>query len=289
MTPQTVSRQDVLARIAALGAQFNPDVLAQTRAAIEALAGEGASQHGPVSEAYGDHPRQQIDIYTPDGRERPVLLYVPGGGFVSGDKSGYRRLGNYFAANGYLTLIGNYRLAPEVQWPAGAEDVAAMIDWAARQASRLGGDPSKIFVFGQSAGATHAAGALFDPDLRPRSMAAVRAAVLASGIYRITPADSESGITRYFSADTTTYPQRSPLTHVGRSELPLLLVVAEYDPVFLGQPTLELASAVYTRAGSCPPLIRLCGHNHVSYVLGIGTAVDDLGPQVLQFLGDQAS
>jgi triacylglycerol lipase len=279
------SREGVLAKIAALGAKFDGDVLAKTRAAIETLpSGTDDVRRLTGSVSYGSDPRQEIDVYSPGGSERPILIFVPGGGFVGGDKAGYRGLGEYFASQGYLTLIGNYRLAPAAQWPSGAQDVSAMVDWAADNAARYGGDPEKMFVFAQSAGATHAAGALFDPDLRPKHISAVKAAVLASGVYRIAPAGPDAGTTKYFTDDVSTYAHRSPLTHVGASGLPLLLLVAEYDPLFLGTPTLELASAVYARDGKCPPLLRMGGHNHVSYVIGMGSLIDDVGPQIVRFL-----
>ncbi|RIK97241.1 MAG: lipase [Proteobacteria bacterium] len=277
-------REEVFAKIAALGARFDGDVMAATRAVIETLPDDaGDARRFVESVSYGPDPRHEIDVYSPGGTGRPVLVYVPGGGFVGGDKATYRRLGEYFARQGYLTLIGNYRLAPAVQWPSGAQDVSAMVDWAVANAARYGGDPARTFVFGQSAGATHVAGALFDPDLRPRNVSAVKAAVLASGIYRIEPTDPESGITKYFSDDASTYAKRSPLTHVGASRLPLLLLVAEYDPSFLGMPTLELAGAVYARDGKCPPLLWLNRHNHVSYVLGMGSAIDAVGPEIVRF------
>lgn len=281
MTMQS-PQKTVFAKIAALGAKFDPDVLVQTRTAIETLSG-GADDAPVVSVSYGQDPRQEIDIYSPGGAGRPVLVYIPGGGFVGGDKAGYRKLGNYFARQGYLTLVGNYRLAPAVQWPASAQDTAAIIDWAVENGKQHGGDPTRIFVFGQSAGATHVAGALFDPELRPRNIDAVKGVVLGSGIYRIERADPEAGITKYFSGDVSTYAHRSPLTHVGASKLPLLLLVAEYDPPFLGLPTLELANAVYARDGRCPPLIRMGEHNHISYVLGMGSAIDNVGPEITRF------
>jgi hypothetical protein len=61
-------------------------------------------------------------------------------------------------------------------------------------------------------------------------------------------------------------------------------MLSEYDPAFLGVPTLELAQAIYLRDQKSPPLAWLKGHNHISSIFAIGTAVDEVGPLVLDFV-----
>jgi acetyl esterase len=62
------------------------------------------------------------------------------------------------------------------------------------------------------------------------------------------------------------------------------LTLAEYDPAFLAAPTYELASAVTFRDGKSPKLAYLAGHNHVSTVMSFGTAQDDVGSIVREFI-----
>jgi triacylglycerol lipase len=277
---------EIAAKIADLGAKFDGDVLAATRALFAPLANLDVPVPGKIQEnvAYGADERQRADLFMPGGSGRPILIYVPGGGFVGGSKAGYRNVGAYFARNGFATIVPDYRLAPAHPWPAGAEDVAATIDWAAAHAGDFGGDAKNVFIFGQSAGATHVAGALFDAKLQPKSIAAVRGAALANGIYRMTGEMRAPNMLQYFGEDQGAYAARSPINHVGNSKLPLLLMLSEYDPAFLGVPTLELAQAIYLRDQKSPPLVWLKGHNHISSIFAIGTAVDEVGPLVLDFV-----
>jgi acetyl esterase len=139
------------------------------------------------------------------------------------------------------------------------------------------GNPRRILSFGQSAGATHVANALFDPHLRPEAIESVCAAVLMSGLYSVTARMREPNILQYFGTDERGYERRSPLTHVGNSQLPVFLL-AEYDPVALATPTLNLARAICLRDGKW-----LRHHNHISGVTGIGSAVDNVGPLAPDF------
>ncbi|MDB5559030.1 MAG: Alpha/beta hydrolase fold-3 domain protein [Enterovirga sp.] len=285
-TGWSAPRADIAARIAALGAAFDRDILLATRELFADQMRTDLPASGRVVDnvPYGEDERQRLDVFTPGGEKRPIVVFVPGGGFVGGDRRGYKALGAYFARNGFVAVVPDYRLAPAHSWPAGAHDVAAVIDWAIARAETYGGDPGRIFVFGQSAGATHAAGALFDPDLRPSGIAAVRGAVLMNGIHRMTAADRAPNMLQYFGEDASLYEQRSPLTHVGASRIPLLLILTEFDPTFLATGTLELATAATIRDGSCPPLLWLRGHNHVSPLFALGTDSDGAGPAILEFL-----
>jgi triacylglycerol lipase len=279
-------RADIAAQIAALGAAFDRDILLATRELFADQMRTDLPASGRVLEdvGYGDDERQRLDVYTPGGDKRPIVVFVPGGGFVGGDRRGYKALGAYFARNGFVAVVPDYRLAPSHPWPAGAQDVAAVIDWAIARAETYGGDPGAILVFGQSAGATHAAGALFDAGLRPRGIASVRGVVLMNGIHRMTAEDRAPNMLQYFGEDASLYEQRSPITHAGASRLPLLLILTEFDPAFLATGTLDLARAVTLRDGSCPPLLWLQGHNHVSPLFALGTDSDGAGHAILDFL-----
>ena len=77
---------------------------------------------------YGEHPRQRMDVYFPQsaGSGRPVLLYLHGGGFIRGDKADRANVGWWGARQGFVTLLANYRLAPEAPSGALAEVAAAL-------------------------------------------------------------------------------------------------------------------------------------------------------------------
>jgi acetyl esterase len=281
----------VAEKIKAIGAKFDNDILAQTREMyaklVQAQPAAGVTVSADI--AYGTDPRQKLDLYRPEGRRLPVLVYIPGGGFIGGDKNSdgvfYRNLGVYFARHGYLTVIANYRLAPAHPWPAGAEDTGSAVAWARKEAEGHGGDAGRLILFGQSVGASHAAAYLFDPRFHPASGAGVTACVLMSGgTYRV-QANPAPNAVAYFGSDASQYEARSPLTHVGKSKVPLFLSVAEYDPGFLTAPTFDLARAVSLRDGKAPQFHFMRGHNHVSTVQSLGSGQDDVGSRVREFLG----
>ncbi|MBI3247645.1 MAG: alpha/beta hydrolase [Deltaproteobacteria bacterium] len=139
LTPQA-ARQAILAMRATTGES-------ERVAKVEDRTYRAAAGHLPVR------------IYTPDGNGPfPVLVYFHGGGWVVGSvdivDASCRALANQA---GCLVMSASYRLAPENKFPAAAEDAYAAIQWAALNAASLNGDPSRLAVAGESAGANLAA------------------------------------------------------------------------------------------------------------------------------------
>ena len=97
----------------------------------------------------------RCDIYLPPGRpERaPAVLLLHGGAWRSGDRSQLRGYGILLSREGYVCVCSEYRLSGEAPWPAQIEDVKAAIRWMRANADRLGIDPERIAVSGNSAGA----------------------------------------------------------------------------------------------------------------------------------------
>ncbi len=97
----------------------------------------------------------RLDVYRPKAANGPlpVLLYVHGGGFRILSKDSHWIMSLPFARRGFLVLTINYRLAPEHPYPAAIEDACAALVWASRRAQEFGGDPTRIAVAGESAGA----------------------------------------------------------------------------------------------------------------------------------------
>ncbi|WP_271068993.1 alpha/beta hydrolase [Caulobacter sp. NIBR1757] len=115
--------------------------------------------------SFGDNPRQKLDVYgPPDGRPgAPVAMFVYGGGWSSGSRREYQWAGKMLAAQGFVTIVADYRLTPEVSFPGFVEDVAAAVRWAVDHTPEHGGDPSRIVMVGHSAGAYNAAMVALDP------------------------------------------------------------------------------------------------------------------------------
>ncbi len=270
--------------IRAIGTTLNPDTLAQSRALFEPVMDHslpsGAIRTNDLS--YGDNARQVLDLCVPDGDAKPIVLFVPGGGFTGGTKDAYAHIPAFFARQGWIGAIMNYRLAPDFLWPAGAQDVSRAIDWLATHAGDHGGDASRIYVVAQSAGAAHASSALFDPGLRPKTD--IRAAVLMSGLYRLKSGVNGANAAKYFGEDESLFADRSAANHVASSTVKVFLTLAELDPYYLVSSTLDLMDALARRDGVSPPLTWLKGHNHISPALVLGGPGDELGPAIIQTL-----
>ncbi|MFA3878020.1 alpha/beta hydrolase [Streptomyces sp. MMCC 100] len=136
--------------------------------------------HGvPVREIGGW--RVTADVYRPLGEPPfPTLLYLHGGAWVLGAPATHRRLAADLCALGLLTFVVDYRRAPKHRFPAAVDDTLHALDWAARSAEEYGGDPSRLLIGGDSAGANLAAAAL-----AAGPATAVRAALLCYGIYDV--------------------------------------------------------------------------------------------------------
>lgn len=131
--------------------------------------------------AYGDDPRQRLDIYRPRSpaptNGHPVVLFFYGGSWNTGSRADYRFVGEALAAQGLLALVADYRLYPQVRYPDFLHDCARALAYTLREAPRLAGDARRVFVMGHSAGAYNAAMLALDErwlaplDLSPKQLA----------------------------------------------------------------------------------------------------------------------
>ncbi len=114
---------------------------------------------------FGDDPRQKLDIYAPKGGSKnlPVLVFFYGGGWNSGSKADYVWMGHSLAALGYLVIIPDYRLVPQVLYPVFLEDNALAVKYVMAHAGVHGGDIKRLGVIGHSAGGYAAAMMALDP------------------------------------------------------------------------------------------------------------------------------
>ncbi len=236
---------------------------------------------------YGPHERNALDVFTTQDASagKPVVVFVHGGGFARGAK---RTEGSPFYDNIGLWAVGaelvgvtlNYRLAPESVWPSGIEDLAAAVAWLKANAARFGGDPSKIVLWGHSAGAAHVADYVASAAKR-NADAGIAGAVLTSGFYDL---GTEVSVWKvYYGEDVATYAERSSLPGLVATNVPLFVNDAELDPDMFQEDTAKLVTA---RAAAGRPLehVHLAGHSHISETYAVGTGDRSLAGPVLQFV-----
>jgi acetyl esterase/lipase len=115
--------------------------------------------------AYGNVRRQHLDIYAPrQARNCPVVVFWYGGSWVEGRKSQYRFVGATLAERGIVAVLPDYRLHPQVTFPAFDEDGARAVAWVDQHIQEFGGNPRQLVLMGHSAGGHTAAFLAFDHE-----------------------------------------------------------------------------------------------------------------------------
>jgi triacylglycerol lipase len=240
---------------------------------------------------YGPAERNLLDIFTAeDGASpRPVLIFVHGGGFIAGNKRTpespfYDNVMLWAARHGYVGVNITYRLAPKSPWPAAAEDVASAVQWVAANVSQSGGDPSRVFLMGHSAGAVHVASYVAHPELHKVQGGGLAGAIMVSGIYDLTASPLGDSELAYFGTDPSRYQERSSLSGLQASTVPLMIAAAELDPPRFIEQFGLLKQASCKRPAGCARAVMLPQHSHMSEVYSINTADDRLTREIAEFV-----
>lgn len=221
--------------------------------------------------AFGSDPRQRLDIYGParaDGPS-PVVTFFYGGSWASGSRDGYGFAAKAFASRGYTVVIPDYRLVPEVHFPAFVEDGAAAIAWTEANIASHGGDPARVSLVGHSAGAHIAMLLALDPRwLRAAGSdpSQLRAAVGIAGPYDFLPFGVGATKNAFGRAPDVTLTQ--PINFARKNAPPILLATGTEDTVVLPRNSRKLAAALRD-AGATVELKEYDGLGHVGAVLAL--------------------
>jgi triacylglycerol lipase len=248
--------------------------------------------------AYGPDPRHRLDVYRPEVKSaapRPAIVFLPGGGFIRGDKADRENVGQFFARQGFVVAVVNYRLAPTHHWPAGALDASAGFSWLRERASDLNIDPEAMYFIGESAGAAHVAAATLVRRFHPSGGASQAGTVLISGPYNPVlekEAREQFGVATpdprneaYFGADFSRYKEMSTIALIDAAPSSRLLITfAELDLLQMQVQASELFARLVTEHGYQPQLRVIRGHNHLTQVYAINTGDEALSAPILEFL-----
>ncbi|WP_339842734.1 alpha/beta hydrolase [uncultured Halopseudomonas sp.] len=204
-----------------------------------------------ADQPYGENERQKLDVYMPleGAAEAPVVVFFYGGSWRSGNRADYAFVGEALASRGIITVVADYRVYPEVTYPAFVEDSAAATAWVRRQQDSWQTKRQPMFVMGHSAGAYNAAMLALDERwLSEHGMNAQEIAgwIGLSGPYEFLPIINPDVKPIFHHPDTPETSQ--PFYHAGPQSPPALLMAATPDKLVdpqrnTGQLTEKLRSA----------------------------------------------
>lgn len=279
---------DLRAQLQALGPDLSPEMLGGTQK-LMAERNRGLDPATQVTRdlRYGPDERHRLDVFTqatPKGA--PVLVFVHGGGFVMGDKHTqgspfYSNVGDFAARMGWVGVTMTYRLAPAHRFPSGVEDMTLLVDWLRENIAAHGGDPGRIVLMGQSAGAVHVASYLAHARDHATGIAG---AVLMSGIYDTFTAEDNPFARAYYGDDRKGWGPASALAGLLDSAVPMQFSVAEFDPDDFHRQAAQLITQWTATRGRLPEMHYLSGHNHLTPALSIGSDIKESERMVAGFV-----
>ncbi|AYO82628.1 alpha/beta hydrolase [Methylobacterium brachiatum] len=245
-------------------------------------------------QAFGEGPRRRLDVYVPTvaAERAPVLVFFYGGSWQSGSKDDYAFVGHALAAQGFVTVLPDYRLFPETAFPGFLEDGAAALAWVRDNIAAYGGDPRRIVLAGHSAGAYNAVMLGLDPrylnaaGVDPK---AIKAVAGLSGPYDFLPLDQDTTIKVFGKAPDL--PLTQPTTFAGPLSPPTFLATGDADTVVKPRHTVSLAAKL--RAAHVPVQERVyAGLDHKDTLLALSVTFRSKAPELAEmaaFLMRQAA
>lgn len=203
--------------------------------------------------SYGDHARQVLDIYKPDTAKpnAPVLVYVHGGSWSEGSKDIYKFVADSFTSEGYTVVIPNYRLYPEVRFPAFINDTAKAVKWTQ---DRYPDTP--LILIGHSAGGYNVLMSTLDPSYLAAQggevCSSVAGVVSIAGPTGIVPLKEEPYITIFPEAMIG---NDAPMNHTEAQVPPVLFLHGQKDKTVYPQNATTLADKLTARGADAKALV----------------------------------
>jgi len=222
--------------------------------------------------AYGQGDRHRLDLYVPAAAPAPVIVFFYGGSWKNGSRSHYRFIGEALARQGFVVAVPDYRLFPEVRFPAFVEDGAQAVHWVRNNIGSFGGDPDRIILMGHSAGAHIAALLVLDETYFAEAgmtQASLSGLVGVAGPYAFDPVthaktkDIFSGVT---APDRTRPIAFAPGAPANGSSIPALLLHGAEDTTVLPENSRALAEEL-RKAGGEATFREYSDRGHIGIIL----------------------
>ena len=230
--------------------------------------------------SYGPAARHKLDVYRPRLADPSgtVVVFFYGGSWRRGARADYAFAGAAFAARGYVTVVPDYRLFPEVRFPAFVEDGARALAWVRREIAAHGGNPERIVLAGHSAGAHTAALLALDRrylEAQGVPPAAVVGTIGLAGPYNFDP--SAYRTTRAVFASAPNAAETRPVTFAREGAAPMLLLHGLEDTTVLPKNSADLAQALEA-AGAPARYVPLETIGHIAVLLALAKPFEGLAP-----------
>lgn len=230
--------------------------------------------------AYGEGPRQTLDVYQPlnaAADPAPVVVFFYGGAWSSGHRDYYPFVGEALTGLGYVVVVPDYRVYPDVRFPDFVADAAAAVGWVEAHIGRYGGDRDRIVLMGHSAGA-HIAAMLAADDRYLRAAGVergrIRGVIGLAGPYAFDPMRFHT--TRAIFADAAV--PTMPLSLIDGNEPPMLLLHGSDDRTVYPENSRALADRIWATGGYAK-LVEYPEKGHIGLILAMAAPFrNDDGP-----------
>lgn len=214
---------------------------------------------------FGNLSRQQLDIYQPRhiNHAAPVVIFYYGGSWDSGNKADYKFVAEALTSHGFITVIPDYRVYPDVLFPEFMADPAHSTLWVKQNIHKFGGDSSRIFLAGHSAGAHIAvmlgvnAEYLSLVGLTPES---IRGIIGSAGPYDFLPLKSNR-LKEIFGDESQLW-KSQPINFVDGKNPPIQLLVGLKDGTVWPRNSFNLANKIQ-QAGGKVEVIEFPEYGHI--------------------------
>jgi len=231
-----------------------------------------------------NHNKHILDIYIPKGeKDFPVIFFVHGGAWFTGDKADSFWLGMRFAQHGVALVNVNYRLYPGAKYPKFVEDVAAAYAWTLAHIDDYGADPDAVFMAGHSAGG-HLVSLLATNDkfldkhgINPKDD--INGVIPISGVYNT----NLSRVRDVFNEKPGNLNESSPMFHVDKKAPPFLILHASDDMEGLSEQAVEM-SQILEKARCQVRILQVPGRNHNSILGKMGLDNDPATKAIFSFI-----
>lgn len=240
---------------------------------------DGGAKRVASGVAYGQGPRRMLDVYAPTAARGPlpVIVFFYGGSWNSGDRRNYSFVGRALAARGFVVVLPDYRVVPEILFPDFLKDGAAAVHWARAHAKDYGGDGERIVLMGHSAGAYNAAMLAVDPQWLGVDRKAVRGLVGLAGPYDFLPFDVAASIDTFGKWPRPDETQ--PLTYASADDPPALLLHGAEDKTVLPRNSIALARKLKA-AGVDAQYRAYPGVGHINIIVALAKPLRGRAPSL---------